>query len=115
MSTHSCCMICQGIKGESGPSGPPGLQGVQVSCLSPKFSGELWFSIPTLARVFLCRSVYSILQPGLTLREMSGCMTLLDYSSVLCMRLGADNCEKLLVSVRTKSNKQYKSLQANYA
>ena len=90
MSTHSCCMICQGIKGESGPSGPPGLQGVQVSCLSPKFSGELWFSIPTLVRVFLCRSVYPILQPGLTLREMSGCMTLLDYSSVLCMRLGTD-------------------------
>jgi len=90
MSTHSCCIICQGIKGESGPSGPPGLQGVQVSCLSPKFSGEQWFSIPTWARVFLCRSVYPLLQPGLTPREMSGRMTLLDYSSVLCTRLGTD-------------------------
>mgnify|MGYP006896298261 CR=1 FL=1 len=59
MSTHSCCMICQGIKGESGPSGPPGLQGVQVSCLSPKFSGEQWFSIPTLASVDQCTQFYN--------------------------------------------------------
>lgn len=67
MTTHSCCFICQGIKGESGPSGPPGLQGVQVSCLSPKSSGEQCFSIPTLVRVFLCHCVYPILRPGLTL------------------------------------------------
>ena len=71
MNTLSCCIICQGIKGESGPSGPPGLQGVQASGLSPTFSDEQCFSIPTLVRIFFCSCVYPILRPGLALRE--GC------------------------------------------